>query len=85
VTQRPQMVHENVLSQCDNLVLMRSDFAVARLLDPWGTLDTTYGGNTVYPRLENLRTAGAHTHRALMRAPLPLILVDGRLRSRAVG
>ena len=23
VTQRPQKVHENVLSQCDNLVLMR--------------------------------------------------------------
>jgi DNA helicase HerA-like ATPase len=27
VTQRPQKVHENVLSQCDNLVLMRMDSA----------------------------------------------------------
>jgi uncharacterized protein len=27
VTQRPQKVHENVLSQCDNLVLMRMNSA----------------------------------------------------------
>jgi uncharacterized protein len=30
VTQRPQKVHENVLSQCENLVLMRMNSAVDR-------------------------------------------------------
>lgn len=52
VTQRPQKVHENVLSQCDNLVLMRmnstSDLAhVGRVFSfvPPGLLDraTTFG------------------------------------------
>jgi DNA helicase HerA-like ATPase len=29
-TQRPQKVHENVISQCDNLILMRLNSAADR-------------------------------------------------------
>jgi uncharacterized protein len=45
-TQRPQKVHENVISQCDNLILMRmnseADLAVLResfSFVPWGLLE----------------------------------------------
>jgi uncharacterized protein len=70
VTQRPQKVHENVLSQCDNLVLMRmnstADLAhVARVFSfvPPGLIDRA----TTFAQGEALVAGKLATHPALIR------------------
>jgi uncharacterized protein len=70
VTQRPQKVHENVLSQCDNLVLMRmnsrADLAhVARVFSfvPPGLIDRA----TTFRQGEALVAGKIASHPALIR------------------
>ena len=70
VTQRPQKVHENVLSQCDNLVLMRmnstADLAhVGRLFSfvPAGLIDRA----TTFSQGEALVAGKIASHPALIR------------------
>ena len=70
VTQRPQKVHENVLSQCDNLVLMRmnstADLAhVAELFSfvPRGLIDRA----TTFEQGEALAAGKIVSHPALVR------------------
>jgi hypothetical protein len=70
VTQRPQKVHENVLSQCDNLVLMRmnstADLAhVGRLFSfvPAGLIDRA----TTFRQGEALVAGKIASHPALIR------------------
>jgi hypothetical protein len=70
VTQRPQKVHENVLSQCDNLVLMRmnstADLAhVGRLFSfvPAGLIDRA----TTFRQGEALVAGKISSHPALIR------------------
>jgi uncharacterized protein len=70
VTQRPQKVHENVLSQCDNIVLMRmnstADLAhVARVFSfvPPGLIDRA----TTFAQGEALVAGKLATHPALIR------------------
>jgi DNA helicase HerA-like ATPase len=70
VTQRPQKVHENVLSQCDNLVLMRmnssADLAhVARVFSfvPPGLIDRA----TTFRQGEALMAGKIASHPALIR------------------
>ena len=70
VSQRPQKVHENVLSQCDNLVLMRmnstSDLAhVASLFSfvPRGLIDRA----TTFEQGEALAAGNIVSHPALVR------------------
>jgi hypothetical protein len=70
VTQRPQKVHENVLSQCDNLVLMRmnstADLAHVALVFsfvPPGLIDRA----TTFAQGEALVAGKLATHPALIR------------------
>jgi uncharacterized protein len=70
VTQRPQKVHENVLSQCDNLVLMRMNSAadlahVGRIFSfvPPGLLDRA----TTFRQGEALVAGKIASHPALIR------------------
>jgi len=70
VTQRPQKVHENVLSQCDNLILMRmnstADLAhVGRVFSfvPPGLLDRA----TIFRQGEALVAGKIASHPALIR------------------
>ncbi|HEU0024840.1 MAG TPA: ATP-binding protein [Thermoleophilaceae bacterium] len=70
VTQRPQKVHENVLSQCDNVVLMRMNSAadlghVARVFSfiPPGLIDRA----TTFAQGEALVAGKVATHPALIR------------------
>jgi DNA helicase HerA-like ATPase len=70
VTQRPQKVHENVLSQCDNLVLMRMNSAadlahVGRLFSfvPPGLIDRA----TTFRQGEALVAGKISSHPALVR------------------
>lgn len=70
VTQRPQKVHENVLSQCDNLVLMRMNSAadlahVARVFSfaPPGLIDRA----TTFAQGEALVAGKISSHPALIR------------------
>ncbi|HYI98927.1 MAG TPA: ATP-binding protein [Thermoleophilaceae bacterium] len=70
VTQRPQKVHENVLSQCDNLVLMRmnslADLShVARVFSavPAGLIDRA----TTFAQGEALVSGKVASHPALIR------------------
>jgi uncharacterized protein len=70
VTQRPQKVHENVLSQCDNLVLMRMNSIadlghVARVFSavPTGLIDRA----TTFAQGEALVAGKIASHPALIR------------------
>ncbi len=70
VTQRPQKVHENVLSQCDNLVLMRMNSAadlghVADVFSfvPAGLIDRA----TTFAQGEALVAGKVSSHPALVR------------------
>ena len=70
MTQRPQKVHENVLSQCDNLALMRmnstADLAhVGGIFSfvPPGLLDRA----TTFPQGEALVAGKISSHPALVR------------------
>ena len=70
VTQRPQKVHENVLSQCENLVLMRMNSAadlahVGRVFSfvPPGLLDRA----TTFRQGEALVAGKIASHPALIR------------------
>ena len=70
VTQRPQKVHENVLSQCDNLVLMRMNSIadlghVARVFSavPAGLIDRA----TTFAQGEALVAGPVASHPALIR------------------
>jgi DNA helicase HerA-like ATPase len=70
VTQRPQKVHENVLSQCDNLVLMRMNSTadlghVARVFSavPTGLIDRA----TTFAQGEALVAGKVASHPALIR------------------
>jgi uncharacterized protein len=70
VTQRPQKVHENVLSQCDNLVLMRmnSTADLAHVADvfsfvPRGLIDRA----TLFKQGEALAAGKITSHPALVR------------------
>ena len=70
VTQRPQKLHENVLSQCDNLILMRmnstADLAhVGRVFSfvPPGLIDRA----TTFRQGEALVAGKIASHPALMR------------------
>jgi hypothetical protein len=70
VTQRPQKVHENVLSQCDNLILMRMNSAadlghVASVFSfvPPGLIDRA----TTFPQGEALVAGKIASHPALVR------------------
>jgi uncharacterized protein len=70
VTQRPQKVHENVLSQCDNLILMRMNSAadlehVASVFSfvPPGLIDRA----TTFPQGQALVAGKIASHPALIR------------------
>jgi uncharacterized protein len=70
VTQRPQKVHENVLSQCDNLILMRMNSSadlghVARVFSfaPPGLIDRAAG----FGQGEALVAGKIASHPALIR------------------
>ena len=70
VTQRPQKVHENVLSQCDNLILMRMNSIadlghVARAFSavPAGLIDRA----TTFAQGEALVAGNIASHPALIR------------------
>ncbi len=70
VTQRPQKVHENVLSQCDNLILMRMNSTadlghVARVFSavPTGLIDRA----TTFAQGEALVAGKVASHPALIR------------------
>jgi len=70
VTQRPQKVHENVLSQCDNLILMRMNSTadlghVGRVFSfvPPGLLDRA----TTFRQGEALAAGKITSHPALIR------------------